>query len=95
MQNRSFALQNNINVNIMYNSTQRSSKKGLICASLLLASTLAFAQGNKVTGTVKDANGIPLIGVNVVEVGTNNGTVTDIDGNYTLEVKPNAKLMFS
>ena len=43
----------------------------------------------------EDANGEPLIGVSVIEKGTNNGTVTDIDGNYVLEVNPDAKLLFS
>lgn len=57
-------------------------------------STLTFAQ-SKVSGTVKDANGEPLIGVSVMEVGTNNGAVTDINGNYTLNVKPGAKLKLS
>ena len=56
----------------------------LISVVLLFVSTMAFAQ-SKVTGNVKDATGEPLVGVSVVEVGTNNGTVTDIDGNYTLE----------
>ena len=42
----------------------------------------------------KDAN-MPLIGCNVVEKGTTNGTVTDLDGNYTLEVGDNATLQFS
>lgn len=41
---------------------------------------------------MKDANGEPLIGVSVMEVGTNNGAVTDMNGNYTLNVKPGAKL---
>lgn len=44
---------------------------------------------------MKDANGEPLIGVSVMEVGTNNGAVTDINGNYTLNVKPGAKLKLS
>ncbi len=41
-------------------------------------------QKNQVTGTVTDAKGEPIIGANVVEKGTANGTITDIDGNYTL-----------
>lgn len=69
-------------------------KRVLLSSALLLVSTLTFAQ-SKVSGTVKDANGEPLIGVSVMEVGTNNGAVTDINGNYTLNVKPGAKLKFS
>ncbi|WP_434502756.1 SusC/RagA family TonB-linked outer membrane protein [Prevotella sp.] len=69
-------------------------KRVIASAFLLLLSTIAFAQ-SKITGTVKDASGEPLIGVSVVEVGTTNGTVTDIDGNYVLNVKPGAKLKVS
>ena len=69
-------------------------KRVLLSSALLLVSTLTFAQ-SKVSGTVKDANGEPLIGVSVMEVGTNNGAVTDINGNYTLNVKPEAKLKLS
>lgn len=69
-------------------------KRVLLSSALLLVSTLTFAQ-SKVSGTVKDANGEPLMGVSVMEVGTNNGAVTDINGNYTLNVKPGAKLKFS
>ena len=59
----------------------------------LLATTALFAQ-NKVTGNVSDAQG-PAIGVSVVEKGTNNGVITDIDGNYAITVKPGATLVFS
>lgn len=69
-------------------------KRVLLSSALLLVSTFTFAQ-SKVSGTVKDANGEPLIGVSVMEVGTNNGAVTDINGNYTLNVKPGAKLKLS
>ena len=69
-------------------------KRVLLSSALLLVSTLTFAQ-SKVSGTVKDANGEPLIGVSVMEVGTNNGAVTDVNGNYTLNVKPGAKLKLS
>ena len=69
-------------------------KRVLLSSALLLVSTLTFAQ-SKVSGTVNDANGEPLIGVSVMEVGTNNGAVTDINGNYTLNVKPGAKLKLS
>ncbi len=62
-------------------------KRVLLSSALLLVSTLTFAQSN-VSGTVKDANGEPLIGVSVLEVGTQNGAVTDMYGNYKLKVKP-------
>ncbi|MBQ4388878.1 MAG: TonB-dependent receptor [Bacteroidales bacterium] len=59
----------------------------------LLATTALFAQ-NKVTGTVSDNMG-PAIGVSVVEKGTQNGVITDLDGNYVITVKPGATLVFS
>lgn len=71
-----------------------SMRRVLFSSALLLVSSLTFAQ-SKVSGTVKDANGEPLIGVSVVEEGTSNGAVTDINGNYTLNVKPGAKLKLS
>lgn len=60
-----------------------------ICTSALWAQ-------KKVTGVVteKDAKA-PLIGVNVMEKGTSNGTVTDLDGKFSLEVRDNGTLVFS
>lgn len=52
-------------------------------------------QGKKVTGVVVDSKGEPIIGANVVERGTTNGTITDLDGKFTLEVSDNAVLQFS
>ena len=48
----------------------------------------------KITGSVVDAMG-PVIGASVVEKGTTNGTVTDFDGNFTLNVNPNATIVIS
>ena len=48
----------------------------------------------KITGTVVDAMG-PVIGASVVEKGTTNGTVTDFDGNFSLNVKPGATIVIS
>ena len=49
----------------------------------------------KVTGTVKDTNGEPIIGANVMVVGSATGVITDIDGNFTLNVPVGSKLQFS
>ena len=59
----------------------------------LLATTALFAQ-NKVTGTVTDNVG-PVIGASVMEKGTSNGAITDLDGHYTITVKRGATLVFS
>ncbi|MDR1556088.1 MAG: TonB-dependent receptor [Tannerellaceae bacterium] len=52
-------------------------------------------QTRRVTGSVKDVKGEPLLGVNVIVRGTTNGTVTDFDGNYSLEIGTNDVLVFS
>ena len=41
-------------------------------------------QTKKITGTILDATGMPVIGANVMVKGTTNGTITDMDGNFTL-----------
>jgi len=53
------------------------------------------AQNIQVSGTVLDANNEPLPGVNVVQTGTTNGTITDLDGKYTINVPSDATLTFS
>lgn len=55
----------------------------------------AFAQSKVVTGVVKNPEGETLIGVSVLEKGTSNGTITDFDGNFRLNVSNNATLVFS
>lgn len=52
-------------------------------------------EGRKITGKVKDKMGEPIIGANVVVKGTTSGTITDIDGQYTLEVPASAVIQFS
>jgi len=52
-------------------------------------------QSNTITGVVVDANGEPIIGANVVVKGTTNGTITDIDGRFSLEAPGNAVLSIS
>lgn len=68
--------------------------RALILALLLLNSTMMFAQ-NAVSGQVKDQTGEPLIGVSILEQGTNNGTVTDINGNFRLNVAQGKMLNIS
>ena len=67
----------------------------LILAGLLVMMT-ASAQEVTVKGIVKDVAGEPIIGANVTVKGTTNGTITDIDGNYSLSgVNPSSVLVFS
>lgn len=61
-------------------------RKYLTMVVLLLMSISVFAQQHSVKGTVVDQNGQPIIGMTVMEQGTQNGTTTDIDGNYQITV---------
>lgn len=54
-----------------------------------------MAQTITVTGTVKDAIGDPVIGASILETGTSNGTITDIDGNFSLTVSSQGKITVS
>ena len=56
-----------------------------LLAAFALSSALVFAQTKTVTGTVVDELGEPVIGANVVVVGTTNGATTDIDGNFSIQ----------
>ena len=56
----------------------------LISILLGLFTTQSFAQKITITGIVKDQSGEPLIGVNVMEKGTTNGSITDMDGKYSV-----------
>jgi len=67
--------------------------KFLIFIVLFITPTLLFSQ--EVTGVVTDNSGTPLPGVNVFEKGTENGTSTDFDGRYLIEVNAEATLVFS
>ena len=63
---------------------------------LLLLCVPIFAQSQvRVTGKVIDNLGEPMIGVSILEKGTTNGVVTDIDGNYSLNAKEGGTLVFS
>ena len=71
--------------------------KAALCASLfILACQNLSAQGRiSASGTVIDENKTPMIGVSVIEKGTQNGVITDIDGKWELDVANGAILEFS
>lgn len=74
-------------------------KKILFFMLLVLQISVAYPyvqNQNAITGTITDSNGLPLPGVTVQEKGTTNGTQTDFDGNYTINVRnTDAVLVFS
>ena len=67
----------------------------LICLLFFLVPLGVYAQSVSVKGIVKDAKGEPLIGVNVIEVGASVGTITDVNGTFSLKVSSAAKLKVS
>lgn len=71
-------------------------KLKIIIASIVisLCCVMTYAQ-NSVTGNVSDVNGESVIGASILEKGTTNGTITDIEGNFTLNVSKGATLQIS
>ena len=75
-------------------TSKRMYTQMIVLALLLFNSAVAFAQ-SKVSGLVTDKTGEPLIGVNVLEKGTTNGMITDIDGKFVMNVAKGKTLVFS
>ena len=78
----------------MKNMLSSLRKPALFCLALL-ASAAVFAQTGRVSGKVLDENGEPLIGAGVVVKGTTNGTMTGLDGEFSLDVPKGAALTIS
>ena len=74
---------------------QMTRKAWLTIVMVLCLSFPALAQKTTVTGTVVDYEGEPAIGASVIAEGTSNGVATDFDGNYSIDVAPNAVLVVS
>ena len=68
---------------------------GILTLALVFAVQLLFAQEKTISGTVSDADGIPLPGATVIVQGTTNGVSTDFDGNYTIFANEGETLSFS
>lgn len=80
----------------MSNSTNlRKIEKPLFLLFLLCLFPLGISAQSLVKGTVSDESGEPIIGATVKVIGTNDGTVTDFDGRFQLNVKANAQLSIS
>lgn len=65
-----------------------------LIVGLILASSL-WAQQTTIVGVVKDASNVPIIGANILVKGGNSGTITDVDGKFSLNAKPNDVLVVS
>ena len=70
-------------------------KKLIASALMVMLSTFIYAQTFEASGTVIDHQGEAVIGATVMEKGTTNGTITDIDGNFKLQTKSGATLVIS
>lgn len=80
-------------------SSQRSND-GEVMFAMLGHTDSSFAKASQqqkktITGTVIDDAGLPVIGANIIEVGTTNGTVTNVDGEFSLNVEENATIRIS
>ncbi len=83
-----------------FSSIRNFALKALAVAALaagLQGGVSAFAQGGKVTlsGTVTDENNLPMMAVGVLEKGTTNGVITDLDGHYSISVPKGATVEFN
>ncbi len=88
-----------ININLIKTKMMKhNSVRRLITMSALLFMFIPFmlAQGlQKVTGKITDSQNEPMIGVSVLEKGTTNGVISDMEGDYSLSVKPGATIVYS
>jgi len=62
---------------------------------IVLATTSLFAQDKQISGTVVDGDGLPIPGVNILIKGTTQGTISDMEGNYSMQAAPEDILIFS
>ena len=80
----------------MQNVRFQMTRKALLAFAMMLACVFpALAQQITVSGTVYEPDGLPAIGASVVAEGNTLGVVTDVDGNYTIQVASDGKLVFS
>lgn len=65
----------------------------LFCTSVIMALPNDVLQQRRITGTITDETNEPLTGVTVIVKGTANGTISDLDGNYSIEVPDNKTVL--
>ena len=68
-------------------------KHFLTLMSLLLCVQITFAQGT-ISGNITDDEGVPLPGATVLVVGTNVGTTSDFDGNFSIQANQDSEVLF-
>ena len=65
----------------------------VFCIALGLSGLKSYAQDQTITGAVTTSKNIPLPGVSIIAKGTNNGVTTDFDGNYSIDVSSDIKIL--
>ncbi|WP_430930950.1 SusC/RagA family TonB-linked outer membrane protein [Robiginitalea biformata] len=73
----------------------RTKLNGILTLFLALVVQISFAQEKTISGTVADADGLPLPGVNILVQGSTTGTQTDFDGNYAIQASEGDVLVFT
>lgn len=70
-------------------------KKTLAVLIVNMLCLVAFAQERQITGIVVDGYDVPIIGANIVELGTTNGVITDLEGRFSMNVQSGSKIQIS
>ena len=95
IQNKTFHL-NLITIKNSIMDFRKTTQRVFVLLLLSTICSIAFAQSHQLKGTVLDNAGEPIIGANILIVGTTNGVITDLEGNFTLQDVPlNAKMQIS
>lgn len=86
--------------NVPLQQTMEKLLEGTACTFTIRNGYITISEGVQqqalvISGTVIDETGVPVVGANVMEKGTYNGVITDIDGNYSIKVSPDATLVIS
>lgn len=77
------------------NSFPNLAKRLFLTIAMTVFLTAAMLAQVMISGTIVDESGVGLPGVNVLEAGTSNGTISDLDGSYSLKVAANSTVQFS
>lgn len=65
----------------------------ILCLFLFFTFTLKAQSGRVISGNVQDETGLPLIGVSIIEKGTTNGSITDVEGNYKIKLSSDKSVL--